>query len=501
MECLLYRAFCNPVAPHPSFKMALRLVTLFAAFSLPSWAFDITRYDNTVVYWGQNSIGAIAGTPVSEYQKTLSFYCNDDAVDVFPVAFVNAFFSTGGEPSLNLANICNPTDNATFAGTALPNCASLATDIATCQKAGKLVTISLGGAGGGVGLSSDAQGTAFATTIWNLFLGGSSSTRPFGSAVLDGVDLDIEGGSSTGYAAFVNQIRSLSSGASKRYYVTAAPQCVYPDSALGSVLNAADFDAVYVQFYNNQCSLPNYAVVSDWNFGIWDQWARTVSPNPNVKIYIGAPASSSAAGSGYVDIATLSNIATTMRKSFPSFGGVMLWDASQAYANNRYDLAIKNALVAAGGTGFTYPACSAPTWTSTGTYVGGSTVSYQGYIYQAKWYASSAPGLSANGDWSAISACSGASTSTSTTRTSSTTTTATSTSSGSSPTGGACASVPAWTSTAIFVGGQQATYNGDLWTAQWWTEGDIPGGAAGVWVNDGPCTAKRSNSRVFRQVE
>ena len=62
-----------------------------------------------------------------------------------------------------------------------------------------------------------------------------------------------------------------------------------------------------------------------------DNWARTISPNPNVKVYIGAPASSSASGSGYVDIATLSNIATQMRKSFPSFGGVMLWDASQAY--------------------------------------------------------------------------------------------------------------------------------------------------------------------------
>jgi hypothetical protein len=29
------------------------------------------------------------------------------------------------------------------------------------------------------------------------------------------IDLDIEGGSSTGYAAFVNKIRSLASGASK----------------------------------------------------------------------------------------------------------------------------------------------------------------------------------------------------------------------------------------------------------------------------------------------
>ena len=30
-----------------------------------------------------------------------------------------------------------------------------------------------------------------------------------------------------------------------RYYVTAAPQCVFPDAALGGVLNTATFDAIY----------------------------------------------------------------------------------------------------------------------------------------------------------------------------------------------------------------------------------------------------------------
>ncbi|KAJ7357018.1 class III chitinase [Mycena albidolilacea] len=477
--------------------MALRLI-LLAAFSLPAWAFDNTRFDNTAVYWGQNSIGAIAGTNPANYQKTLSFYCNDNAIDVFPVAFVNVFFGTGGLPSINLANTCNPTDNATFPGTALPNCSKLATDITTCQSKGKLVTISLGGATGSVGFGSDAQGTAFANTIWNLFLGGTSSTRPFGTAVLDGVDLDIEGGGGVGYVAFVNTIRSLSSGASKKYYITAAPQCVYPDGALGSVLNAAKFDAIYVQFYNNPCSLPNFNSASGWNFGIWDQWARTLSPNPNVKVYIGAPASSTAAGSGFVDISTLSSIAVKMRKSFPSFGGVMLWDASQAYANNRFDLAIKNALVAAGGTGFTFPTCSAAAYSTTGTYPGGSTVSYQGYIWQAKWFASGAPAVNPNGDWSAISACTGAGTGG----------TSTTTSPPSNPTAGSCASVPAWSSTSIFVGGQQAVFNGHLWTAQWWTQGDTPGGAAGVWVDKGVCSAakaaiktseSRSNSRVFRK--
>lgn len=63
-----------------------------------------------------------------------------------------------------------------------------------------------------------------------------------------------------------------------------------------------------------------------------DNWAKTVSKNKNVKIYVGALAAPSAGGSGYVDTTTLSNIALNTRSQFSSFGGVMLWDASQAYS-------------------------------------------------------------------------------------------------------------------------------------------------------------------------
>ncbi|KAG5646715.1 hypothetical protein DXG03_002397 [Asterophora parasitica] len=277
----------------------------------------------------------------------------DNAIDVFPVAFLNVFFGTGGLPSINLANICNPTDNATFPGTNLPNCASLASDIATCQGKGKIVTLSLGGATASAGFQSDSQASAFAQTIWDLFLGGSSSTRPFGNAVLDGVDLDIEGGSNNYYATFVNKIRSLSNGASKK-------------------------------FYNNQCGLQSYGS-GNFNFGTWDYWARNISPNKNVKIYLGAPASSSAAGGGYTPIDTLKTIAVQLRKSFSSFGGVMLWDASQAWVNNRFDLAIKNALVAAGGTGFTFPACTAPAFVPGKAYSAGDKTTYNGYIWQVRF--------------------------------------------------------------------------------------------------------------------
>ncbi|KAG6329348.1 hypothetical protein ID866_9742 [Astraeus odoratus] len=165
-------------------------------------------------------------------------------------------------------------------------------------------------------------------------------------------------------------------GGSKQYYITAglvdniyfalddltasiAPQCPYPDSYIGETLNTVGFDAVYVQFYNNYCGLTNYDNVNAWDFGICvnknvrDSWAKTVSPNPNVKVYIGAPASSTAAGSGYVSASTLATIIQQTQAQYSSFGGVMLWDASQAYANGRYDLAVKAALTSGGSASST----------------------------------------------------------------------------------------------------------------------------------------------------
>ncbi|KAI0746667.1 glycoside hydrolase superfamily [Daedaleopsis nitida] len=73
---------------------------------------------------------------------------------------------------------------------------------------------------------------------------------------------------------------------------------------------------------------------------------------------------------------------------------------------------------------------------------------------------------------------------------SSTTMTTTTTTGTTTPTGnptGSCAGVPAWTAAAVFTGGQQATYNGHLWTAKWWTQGDTPGGSVGVWTDNGAC--------------
>ncbi|KAI0351779.1 glycoside hydrolase [Trametes cingulata] len=543
-------------------------------------AFDNSRSDNLAVYWGQNSYGATHLSDPANWQHNIGYYCQDDSIDAIPIAFLNVFQTTGGLPSINLANICNVDDNGVFPGTAMPNCTFLQSDIEYCQSRGKIVTISLGGATGAATFTSSQQAIAFGDTIWNMFLGGNDAVRPFGGAVLDGIDLDIEGGTTLYFDSFINRIRELASTASnsKKYYVTAAPQCPYPDAYLGTVLNLVAFDAVYVQFYNNWCGLQNYNNIWAWDFSSWDTWAKTLSVNPNVKIYIGAPASPTAAGTGYVDASTLANIALETRSDYSSFGGVMLWDASQAYANNRYDAQIKNAIrIGSGGsssssvvtvststrsststsraststsasrssttTGSATRTSSSSTATrtsSTGTSTRttgsgtstrtsstatstsrGSTTSTRSSTTTARSSTStrasstSTRASTTTGATGTNTRTSATSTRTSTTsiRTSTTTSRATTTSrtgtstsatstsrsgsgtgtsSSSSPTstdstGGACAGVNAWRTDTVYVGGDQVSYNGDLWTAKWWSYNDVPGGPAGVWADNGPC--------------
>ncbi|KAG2119374.1 glycoside hydrolase family 18 protein [Suillus clintonianus] len=306
-------------------------------------AFDMLSNENLAVYWGQNSYGAINPDNTAHWQQTLSYYCKDNVIDTFPIAFLVDSYAEGNLPSIDLANICNSGNADYFPGTGLLNCSFLASDIEMCQSAGKAVTISLGGGSGNIHFQNDAQAAAYAKTIWNLFLGGTSKTRPFGSAILDGIDMDIEGGSQTGYVSFLTALRKLMNRSKKKYYITAAPQCPYPDGYIGKTLNTVGFDAVYVQFYNNYCGLKHYNNRNDWNFATWDKWAKNVSPNRDVKVYIGAPASS-AAGSGYVNSKQMTTIIQQTRSNYSSFGGVMLWDVSDAHANHRYDKAVKQAL-------------------------------------------------------------------------------------------------------------------------------------------------------------
>lgn len=129
------------------------------------------------MYWGQDASGS---------QTRLATYCDAPSVDIVPVGFLHTFFGPGGAPLLDLSNVCSDSGNGAFPGTRLADCAFLADDIKYCQSKGKAVTLSLGGAQATVGFGGVQEATAFADTVWEMFLGGKGAMRPFGDAVLDG---------------------------------------------------------------------------------------------------------------------------------------------------------------------------------------------------------------------------------------------------------------------------------------------------------------------------
>ncbi|RCH85980.1 Chitinase 1 [Rhizopus stolonifer] len=288
---------------------------------------------NVFYYWGQNSAGG------GSTQASLATYCNSGQADALILSFLN-IFNVGGDPGLNLAGACE----TTFSGTNLLNCPDIGKDIESCQSKGVKIILSLGGAAGSYGFNSDSQAQTFASTLWNLFGGGSATNRPFGDAQIDGVDLDIEGGGSTGYATLVTSLRSKFGSS---FLIGAAPQCPFPDVILGSVIDAVSFDYVNVQFYNNYCS----AAGGSFNFDTWANWAQSTSPNKNVKVMFTIPGSTTAAGTGYAPISTIQSIVPQLASRYPgTFGGVSVWDASQAWNNGNFASTLYST-VKSGGNG------------------------------------------------------------------------------------------------------------------------------------------------------
>lgn len=50
---------------------------------------------------------------------------------------------------------------------------------------------------------------------------------------------------------------------------------------------------------------------------------------------------------------------------------------------------------------------------------------------------------------------------------------------------GGCSNAATWSASATYTGGNQVVYNGNLYKAQWWTQGEIPlptGASWGVWI-------------------
>ncbi|KAF7857162.1 hypothetical protein EAF04_009403 [Stromatinia cepivora] len=308
-----------------STKSLIGFASMLASLPSAFAGFSTTASDNVAIYWGQGP-----------NQGTLASYCSNAGFDIIPIAFLISI----NKLTVNVGN-ADPTQ--------------VGKDIVTCQGMGKTILLSIGGATYTENeLSSSDAATTAAKNVWAAFgpKTSSSTTRPFGDAVVDGFDFDIETQGLTHLDVFAQELRTLSDAeTSKKYYLTAAPQCPYPDQSDKSFLQGAvSFDAVFVQFYNNDCGLNKFVkgstTQSAFNMATWDTWASTTSKNKNVKVFVGIPGSSSAATVGYIDQATLTDV-ITYSKTFKSFGGVMAWDMVTLIGNSGYLANINKAL---GGT-------------------------------------------------------------------------------------------------------------------------------------------------------
>ncbi|KAL7238997.1 hypothetical protein ACSBR2_004986 [Camellia fascicularis] len=251
------------------------------------------------IYWGQNG-----------NEGTLAETCATGNYEFVILAFL-ATFGNGRTPMINLAGHCDPYSKG---------CTGVSSDIKSCQSKGIKVILSIGGGAGSYSLASSEDARQVATYLWNNFLGGQSSTRPLGAAVLDGIDFDIEGGTSQHWDELARYLAGYNKQG-KKVYLTAAPQCPFPDAWVGGALKTGLFDYVWVQFYNN----PPCQYTSGSIGNLEDAWKQWTSAIPATKILLGLPAAPDAAGSGFIPVTDLTSKVLPAIKGSAKYGGVMLW--------------------------------------------------------------------------------------------------------------------------------------------------------------------------------
>lgn len=282
------------------------MLIFISAFSF----FKPSEAAGIATYWGQHTD-----------EGTLAAACATGNYQFINIAFLTTF-GNGQTPVLNLAGHCDPAST----------CSSLSSDIRACQSQGVKVFLSLGGAVGSYSLSSPQDAQQVADYLWNTFLGGQSASRLLGDAVLDGIDFDIEQGTDQYWSDLARALTAH--GSQQKVYLSAAPQCPFTDNQLITAIREGIFDYVWIQFYNNgQCE---YGANADALLARWNEWTQV---NSN-QFFLGLPAATGAAGSGYIPPDVLTSQVLPAIKSSPKYGGVMLWDRFYDQQNG-YSDAIK----------------------------------------------------------------------------------------------------------------------------------------------------------------
>jgi chitinase len=213
-------------------------------------------------------------------------------------------------------------------------------DIATLQARGQKVILSVGGQDGTISVDSAASATEFASSVYSLI-------QQYG---FNGVDIDLENGVDPSYMA--SALEQLESDVGSSLIITLAPQTVDTQST-GDDYFALALDIqpiltmINTQYYNsgtmNGCDGNVYAEGTE-NFITalaCTELEGGLSPS---QVGIGLPASTSAAGSGYVSPTVVDDALNCLAsgancgsfvppQTWPGIRGVMTWSINWDAAN------------------------------------------------------------------------------------------------------------------------------------------------------------------------
>ncbi|MEU7705553.1 chitinase [Streptomyces nodosus] len=244
--------------------------------------------------------------------------------DIVAVAFADAT-STPGAVSFTL-------DSAGLGGYTADQ---FKADIKAKQAAGKKVIVSVGGETGTVAVNSADSAANFANSVYSLM-------QSYG---FDGVDIDLENGLNATY--MTQALRQLSAKAGPSLILTMAPQTLDMQSTSNgyfqTALNVKDIlTVVNTQYYNSGSMLGCDGKV--YSQGSVDfltalaciQLESGLAPS---QVGLGVPASTRAAGSGYVSPAVVNNALDCLTKTvncgsfkpsktYPGLRGAMTWSTN-----------------------------------------------------------------------------------------------------------------------------------------------------------------------------
>ncbi|MCW2505788.1 MAG: glycoside hydrolase family 18 [Actinomycetia bacterium] len=440
----------------------------------------------------------------------------DKQYDIVVVAFADALASPAGAVGFTL----DPTLSSNLGGYST---ADFKADIKSLHSQGRKVVLSAGGEKGNVAITSSAAAGNFASSVSGLM-------SDYG---FDGIDIDLENGLNADLLG--SAIKQIGATAGSGFVLTMAPQTIDVQGSGGSYMQLITkvrdlVTVVHTQYYNSGgmlgCDGKVYTQGSV-DFITAQACILLESGLRADQVSLGLPASTRGAGSGYVSPDVVNNAVDcltqkkncgsfTPSKTYPGLSGVMTWsinwDASNNYA---FANTVRPHLASLPGGSAPAPdpqpsptkpapqpsptaapvpspggSCNGTSgWSAGIAYTGGMKVAYSGHVWSARWWTQGeTPTTGGSGVWKDEGACSGGG---NPNPVPSPTKPAPQPSSPQpSPTGGggSCSGAPAYSSGAVYTGGMKAAYNGHVWSARWWTQGETPtAGGSGVWKDEGAC--------------